>query len=261
LECDWSRYWSRELKIAHLMHRKVWEFAFILQALHQSGFICENSRGIGFGCGEEPLPSYMASKGCRITATDLPGDHESAAPWAGSGQHATLDKTYRSEFLDRATFDSRVDFRAVDMNAIPLDLTGYDFCWSICAFEHLGSIDRGMTFIDNSMKTIRSGGVSIHTTEFNFLDDERTIDNHGTVLFQRKHFEEMANRLTAAGHRVAPLDFNVGNDPLDRFIDIPPFPGDWSPAHHANWSSDSFHLKLSVDGFAATCFGLIAFKG
>jgi len=30
---------------------------------------------------------------------------------------------------------------------LPADLTGFDFCWSICALEHLGTIAQGLDFI------------------------------------------------------------------------------------------------------------------
>ena len=42
-----------------------------------------------------------------------------------------------------ARFDQLVTFRPVDMTAIPDDLAGFDFCWSSCALEHLGSLAAG----------------------------------------------------------------------------------------------------------------------
>ena len=199
----------------------------LLQAIWQTGNMAPGKRGLGFGCGEEPLPSYLASKGCHITVTDLPPDDQRASGWATTAQLASLDKAYKEQFIDRPTYEERVDFRYVDMTAIPDDLRGYDFCWSICAFEHLGSIEKGVSFIENAMDVLVPGGVSIHTTEFNFMNDEETIDNWGTVLFQKRHFQEMARRLQAKGYEVAPLNFDVGNDPMDKFIDIPPFAQDW----------------------------------
>ncbi len=58
------------------------------------------------------------------------------------------------------------------------------------------------------MRTLKPGGLAVHTTEFNFLDEEHTIDNWPTVLYQRAHFERLAEALRADGHRVAPLDFD-----------------------------------------------------
>jgi hypothetical protein len=169
---------------------------------------------------------------------------------------------FHDHLVDRETFEKNASLRYVDMTDIPDDLTGYDFCWSICAFEHLGSIELGLKFVEDSMKTLKTGGVSVHTTEFNFMRDDATIDNWPTVLFQRRHFIELAERLEAKGHKVAPLDFNIGADPLDRFIDIPPFAQNLPEHMREMWEHEGFpHIKLSVDGFPCTCFGIIVTKG
>jgi len=172
------------------------------------------------------------------------------------------DTSYKANLLSREQFDRQVVFRSADMNNIPADLRDYDFCWSICALEHLGSIKLGSDFIENSLATLRSGGTAVHTTNFNFLNDQHTIDNNWpTVLFQRKHFEDLAERLQNQGHTVARLNFNVGRKPLDRFIDVPPYPHNWCKWQRDMWQESVVHLKLSVDGFACTCFGLIVQKG
>ncbi len=43
----------------------------------------------------------------------------------------------------RASSPQRVQYRYVDMSEIPDDLTGFDFTWSSCAFEHLGDLAAG----------------------------------------------------------------------------------------------------------------------
>jgi SAM-dependent methyltransferase len=260
LESTWAAYWCQELKIPLVFHRKLWEFAYILQGLHESGVMRAHARGLGFGCGAEPIASYLAARGVEIVATDLQPERQEAEGWRASGQHASQDAAFHSHLIERNVFDSLVQLRFVDMNTLPDDLRDFDFCWSICALEHLGSIANSMNFIVEAMETLRPGGIAVHTTEFNFLDDERTLDNWPTVLFQRAHFEALAQRLTAAGHHVAPLDFHVGSKPLDRFIDIPPYSHDWSKAMRLQWGEESLHLKLSIDGFASTCFGLIIKK-
>jgi 2-polyprenyl-3-methyl-5-hydroxy-6-metoxy-1,4-benzoquinol methylase len=261
LEAEWTRHWTAQLGVAHVFHRKLWELAYVLQVIWQSGKMAPGKRGLGFGCGEEPLPSYLAAQGCHITVTDLPPEDQRASGWATTAQLASLDKAYKEQFIDRATYEERVDFRYVDMTAIPDDVRGYDFCWSICAFEHLGSIEKGISFIENSMEVLAPGGVSVHTTEFNFMDNNGTIDNWPTVLFQKQHFQEMARRLEAKGYEVAPLNFDIGNDPMDKFIDIPPYAHDWNFDQAKSWEATGTpHVKLAVDGFLATCFGIIAHK-
>ena len=261
IESEWVAHWCGQLKIPVVFHRKIWELAYVLQGIWENGMMTPGRRGLGFGCGEEPLPSYFASKGIGVTVTDLAPDNRTSEGWAQTGQHtASLDKVYCDYLVDRPTFDANVSLRYVDMNDIPSDLQDYDFCWSVCALEHLGSIQKGLDFITNSLKTLKSGGIAIHTTEYNFSNDNETIDNWGTVLFQRKHFQQLFDRLTAAGHKVAPLSFDVGAKPMDRFIDLPPFAHDWSAFLRDQWGHDSNHIKLCIDGFPSTCFAFLIKK-
>jgi SAM-dependent methyltransferase len=244
LEADWTRYWSAQLKERHAIHRRIWEYAFVLQALAQFGKLKAGMKGLEFGSGN-PLASYLASKGCEVVAADT--------------HQLTADQIYRSNLLDRGSFDSRVRTRVVDLFALPPDLQGFDFCWSIGRLQHIGSLARGVAFVESIADTLKPGGVAVHTTEFSFAIDNQTVDNWGTVLFQRRHFEEMAQRLERKGCRVLPLDFNIGARPLDRFIDVPPFdmPGD----NLKVWSQDTMHIKVNIDGFPCTSFGLAVVKG
>jgi hypothetical protein len=261
LESDWAAYWVQELQMARLFRRKLWELVYALQAIYENGHLRAGARGLGFGCGREPIPSYLASRNVYVTATDLPLEDAKSKGWVDTGQHISrVDASYMDHLVSRAQFDQQVEFRYVDMIDIPADLRDYDFCWSICALEHLGSIKLGLDFIENSLLTLRSGGIAVHTTEFNFLNDEHTIDNWPTVLFQKKHFRDLAERLRHQGHYVAPLDFDVGSKSLDRFIDVPPYAHDWSQSLRDMCQEGQKHMKLSIDGFACTCFGLIIRK-
>ena len=258
---DWAAYWCAKLKTPVIFHRKIWEFAYVLQALHAHGVLRPGARGLGFGCGEEPIPSLLASYGIDVTVTDLSPEKSQDLGWKDTAQHTrSLEAAFKPHLASREAFDRHVSLKYVDMNAIPETLRDYDFCWSICAFEHLGSIEKGMAFMENAMNTLRPGGVSVHTTEFNFMNDEETVDNWITVLFQRKHFIELATRLGAAGHAVMPLDFDVGADPMDKFIDMPPFVNELENSSIASWAKGAHHIKLVVDGFPATCFGMVVIK-
>lgn len=185
IESYWLAVWAGELKLPVVYVRKLWEFAFVLQSIYEHGFLNANSRGLGFGCGIEPIPSYLASKGVKITITDAPPENQVSEGWAKTNQHTSnIEKALYKHLVTDEQFWPNVDFRFVDMNDISGDCRNYDFCWSICALEHLGSIKKGMDFIENSLETLKPNGLSVHTTEFNFLHDDWTIDNWGTVYPQ-----------------------------------------------------------------------------
>ncbi|MDX2257132.1 MAG: hypothetical protein NW214_16600 [Pseudanabaenaceae cyanobacterium bins.39] len=248
IESEWFAYWCQQMHIPVVYHRKIWEFCYILQVIYEQGLLKSKSRGIGFGCGEEPLPSLLASYDIAITATDLDPQASAAKGWLETNQSmSSVEKIWLPELCSREMFHKNVELKYVDMNHIPSDFANqYDFCWSACALEHLGSIENGLLFIENALNTVVPGGICIHTTEFNYLQEIKTIDNWGTVLFRKRDFIKLAQKLTAQGHEVFPLNFDIGAGFLDQFIDIPPY--------HQPLNA---HLKLLVDGFATTSFGII----
>ncbi len=157
IESRWFSHWMAELKLPVVYFRKLWEFAYVLQAMHEAHLLKPGVRALGFGCGQEPIASYLASRGVEVVITDFAADDSRAQGWMHSSEHAgSLERAFKPELVDRITFDRLVTHRSVDMTSIPDDLRGFDVCWSICAMEHLGSIEAGKTFVLSSMDTGRT---------------------------------------------------------------------------------------------------------
>jgi SAM-dependent methyltransferase len=230
------------------LHRKLWEWCYIAQVLSERDMLRPGRRGLGFAVGQEPLAALFASRGCTVVATDMALEAAQAAGWAGPTQEhaAALDDLNKGGVCEPTAFRRLVSFRVADMNDIHPDLRGFDFCWSSCAMEHLGSIDRGMRFIDRVLDCLKPGGVAVHTTEFNLLSDGHTVDDAPTVLFRRRDVLEMQRRVRAAGHRME-VDFDPGDQPADCHIDAPPY------THHP-------HLKLLLCNHVTTSIGLVIEK-
>lgn len=242
-------YWTTRLGESLRYHRKLWEFVFICQVLWERGLLREGMRGLGFGVGREPLTALFASEGVRVTATDLAFHGAVDLGWTTTNQHADGKEVLRkSGICADDVFETNVEFRECDMNAVPDDLRGYDFCWSACALEHLGSIEKGLAFIERSVECLSPGGWAVHTTEFNISSNTGTVDDMETVLFRRRDFERLAERLSANGHHVVPINWDPGHEVLDRFIDLAPY-------------KEQPHLKLALSGFAATSIGIIIRRG
>lgn len=233
-------------------HRKQWEFVYICQALYERGLLIAGKRGVGFGVGTECLPAVFASYGCEILATDLSGEDATNEGWKQTAQNMDVDDLKalnKYGLCEEEKFFNLVRTRNVDMNDIPVDIEGYDFCWSACALEHLGSIQHGLDFIENSLRVLKQGGVAVHTTEFNLSSEGKTFESPIYSLYRRCDIENLVNRLEANGHSVEPLDFHKGTSVLDNFIDLPPY------------SSKDMHLRLELQGFPCTSIGLIIRKG
>ncbi|MEW6517915.1 MAG: class I SAM-dependent methyltransferase [Thermodesulfobacteriota bacterium] len=239
--------WREALRLDGGYRRKYWEYVYILQALQSLGQIAAGKTGLGFGVGQEPLSAYLAAQGCHVVATDMQSGGGSAGKWAETGQHAaSADHLNVHGICPPGLFQRNVHFRVVDMNAMPEDLAGFDFVWSSCAMEHLGSLERGMTFLRRSLSCLKPGGVAVHTTEFNVYSDDTTVDFGPTVLFRKKDIEAIRQEMVALGHAMA-VNYHPGNGPLDFFVDFEPC-GD--P-----------HLKYLVSGYVTTSFGIIIQKG
>ncbi len=233
---------------AAVQHRKTWEFAFILAALEARGVLAPGRRGLGFGTGREMLPSLFAAAGVEVVATDAPADLDFSVNWAMGSQWAEgLNDLWRPDLVDQETFLRQVTFRPADMNNIPSELIDFDFCWSACAFEHLGSIRMGLDYLHNSLKPLKPGGVSVQTTEFNLSSNDRTIDQPGLCLFRKQDFEMVIDELTRAGHTVEPLNLWPGVTAVDEHIDLPPY--------------SLPHLKIELQGYLTTSIGVIITKG
>ncbi|MFY7959363.1 MAG: SAM-dependent methyltransferase [Elsteraceae bacterium] len=237
-----------DLRPSH--HRKIWEYAFILHHLERLQMLGPGKRGLGFGVGAEPLPSLFARQGVTVTATDAPLSVGVDAGWASTEQHAgALDQVHIPSIVDRATFDARVSFQPCDMRAIDPDLTGYDFCWSSCCFEHLGDLRAGLDFVRESVeKTLKIGGVACHTTELNLSSNEDTVESGVTVLYRRRDLQAFAEEMRARGHRVDPIRIAPDSHWLDLHVDWPPY-------------KEKPHLKLEMLGFLTTSIGLVITRG
>jgi len=240
--------WCSAIRDPRIRHRKVWEWVYILEVLKQHGMLAEGKRGLGFGCGTEPLSALMASMGCEILATDL--DTETAEKqgwWTKTHQHAGgLAQLNEAGICDPDTFARKVAYRSCDMNAIPSDMRGFDFTWSSCSLEHLGSLENGLEFIERSIGCLKPGGVAVHTTEFNLGTNHRTLESRVTVAYRKKDIEGLALRMIGKGYQIPHINFSPGDRMLDRVVDRPPY-------RHS-------HLKLLVSRHLLTSIGLFVVK-
>lgn len=242
------RAWAeRMLELPGQPHRKLWEWCFIAQALHERGMLQPGKLGLGFAVGKEPLPALFASMGTKVVATDLDAQH-ATKEWTDTNQHASCLQDLNGRGLcpkDVAAY--HIAYRPADMRNIPADLTGFDFCWSACAMEHLGSIEAGVRFARKAMRCLKPGGVAVHTTEYNVSSNADTWNGKDVCIFRRADLRRIADLLGQDGHAVEPLSFQLGNHPEDLFVDTHPYTG-------------ACHMKLRLAGHIATSYGIIVTK-
>lgn len=219
-----------------------------MQTLWERSCIKKGKKGLVFAVGTEPCPSIFANYGCDILATDIFPEQGVEKGWTVGDQLCFgIESLNKRGLCDDETLRRHVRYRPVDMNEIPDDLRGFDFNWSSCSFEHLGSIEKGLAFLENQLKTLKPGGWAVHTTEFNVSSNDRTIETGNTVVFRMKDIERVVKKLRSEGHHVEELDFSMGGLPEDYAVDVFPY-------------KEDTHLKLQLGEYVVTSIGIIIRK-
>lgn len=243
-EMDTQRFQflATEMKQPFRYHRKLWEYVAIADVFMQRSPL--EGRSLGFGVGREPLTAFFAGMHSFVTATD---QKDGGTLWADSGQHADGLAALRNDDLCRsADFDRHVSFQVVDMNSIPESLNDrFDFIWSSCALEHLGTLQKGAEFILHSLRCLKPGGWMAHTTEFNVTSNDATLGEGNIVVYRQRDIEAIVQALRRDGAEMLDPSFDLGDDEYDRFIDEEPF-------------KNEPHLKLKIGGFDSTSYIIIA---
>lgn len=238
-----------KINIKHNFHRKPWERLYIVNVLNQQGLLKEEMKAIGFAVGQEPLPAYFAGRHIHVLATDL--NPKEALEWVDTNQNAAgdLEKLYRENICSQEDFKKYLSFRYVDMNHIPDDLKDFDFCWSSCAVEHVGSLAKSIECIKNMLNVLKPGGLAINTTEFNLSSNIDTIEEGNSIIFRRKDIEDLVQWCEDNGHHLE-VSFKRGSMKGDRYIDIPPY-----KTYNAK-----YHLNIMIGKYASTSFAIIIRK-
>jgi hypothetical protein len=228
------------------LHRKIWEYVYVLRAAEQHDLLADGRRAIGFGVGREPIPAGLAAHGVSVLATDLQGSEDESGEWTTTDQHLSdLSALSMPDLVPDEVLERLVDVRYVDMNAVPDDLGEFDLVWSCSALEHLGSPRAGIDFVLRTLDLLRPGGVSVHTTELELTPRRSTADYGNIVVYRTADLDELAREARHQGFEIEPNWYVAMETPADRWIAQPPF------------DDDPVHLKLTIGDSVSTSVGLL----
>lgn len=239
--------WGATDAHVEVLHRKLWEFVYVLRAAEHFGRLEQGRRALGFGVGREPIPAALARHGLSVLATDLDTGAEESAVWASSGQHMEdLDALLQPRIVSDEILQRLVRTRYVDMNHVPDDLGHFDLIWSCCALEHLGSPEAGLEFVRRTLDMLEPGGVSVHTTEFELTPRAQTADYGHLAVYRKEDLDAFANSVQERGFEIETNWYVALETPADRWIALPPYP-----------QTDPAHLKLVIGDSVSTSVGLL----
>ena len=229
--------------------RKEWEFETICRTLDTFGMLAQGKTGIGFAVGQEPLSAYFALRGCTVLASDLAPDMDEKGLWSDTNQNAMGDLSQINRFgiCPPELFEARVSYRDIDMNDIPEDVGEFDFCWSSCAIEHIGSLGHSIRFLKNMLKVLKPGGVAVHTTEINLSSRISTIERGDSAIFKDSDIQEVYEWMTEHGHKMT-VDFTRGSEEMDLRRSI------------TGKKYTDYMLNCNIEGYDSTSFIFIIEK-
>lgn len=190
-----------------------WENAFILQALHYYGVATDAGSGLGIARHPGRLPSYLAARGCTIL---MAGTHHEDLPEGDPG--LALERLVQPDLCPPRRFFEAVYQTLFENLAVPPNLTGFDFLWSIDAPDGTGARPCFPSMVRASIGCLRPGGVAIHMLRYSGEIGAPALA--GSKSYGRAEIERMALSLVADGQEVAQLKFDVDkpDQPGDRAI-------------------------------------------
>ena len=190
-------YFMRCLKETPKLHRKQWEYTYILKALQERGFLVAHKKGIGIGVGTEPLPAYFVSRNISILATDNVKEAGQSAGWNKNKMFLSSKKDLNSRNLaKKQQLKKFLKIEYIDaFDAVKKYKEEFDFIWSTCVIEHFGGIAKGLSFLVSSLNVLKPGGISVHTMEFNIHSNDNTLVTDGLTIFRKRDIEQLAAEL------------------------------------------------------------------
>lgn len=230
------------------LHRKLWEFVSIAKIVEKHHINPITKNAIGFGVGKEPLVSLFAKWGYDVLATDQPPGGTSNN-WDSTNQHASsLEDVFKVNIIDKATFDSKVKFKHIDMTLLPENIGKYDVVWSSCVVEHLGGFEKAKEFLLNSYRMLNPGGLSVHTTEMELTEKETMMDYGHSAVFRTIELLNIKAQLKAMGAEIEMSFYTPNSTEADNYISIPPYDNNFP------------HLKLLLGQSITTSFMIVIKK-
>lgn len=168
-------------------HRKQWEFVVIYLNLLINKKINNNMTGASFGAGREPLIYLIGSEIKEFTATDLyvynTGWQTAKIKEQQSCRDFVMEKAPRN--LDV----SNIKVEEMDMRELDFADNSLDFCYSSCAFEHIGHKADFVKHLQEVKRVLKEDGIYVMTTEYLFNHD--TVRVEGNYKFDPNYMVEL----------------------------------------------------------------------
>ncbi|MBK6912349.1 MAG: class I SAM-dependent methyltransferase [Ignavibacteriales bacterium] len=185
-EPEFNRIIREELEEVPKFHRKQWEFAMIYYILEKQGLISEDKIGLSVGGGYERVLYSIARRINHLTVTDL---YELETTWDTA-------RTDSPEALIKQRMPFNMDINKLsvinmDMRDLKFEDNSFDFCYSSCSVEHIGSFEDFLKHLDEVWRVLKEEGIYVFTTELHLGDE--TIRDPNNYIFSPSYLAKFIN--------------------------------------------------------------------
>lgn len=197
---------TNELHETPRFHRKQWEFALIFLALREAGKLAPGKLGLSMGGGRELIAYALAPHVQHLTITDL---YETNTSWtcARTDDPDAFIKNNKPFPVD----DAKLNAVRMDMRDLQFPDGTFDFCYSTCAVEHIGTREDFLKHLNEVARVLKDDGIYVFTTEVSF-DDTTVADEHNYIFSLSFLYELFAESNLVAEEifdaRIAPHKIN-----------------------------------------------------
>jgi len=186
---DWfhpeiARVIGEELHEIPRFHRKQWEFAMIFNALLRCRLLKGDRVGLSMGGGRERLLYAIGRCIRELVVTDLYG---TGTTWdcARTDDPETFIKGDKPFPVD----DRKLTVLPMDMRELQFPDHTFDFCYSSCAIEHIGTRDDVIRHLNEVARVLKDDGVYVLTTEIHY--GKETIEDPNNFIFSPDFLNEI----------------------------------------------------------------------
>lgn len=174
---------TNELREVPRFHRKQWESAMIFRSLRQSGKLRSDSVGLSMGGGKELILYSLAPHLKQLVVTDL-YDTQTAWDCAKTDDPDAFIKQNKPFPVD----DTKLKALQMDMRDLQFPDRTFDFCYSTCAVEHIGTREDFLQHFNEVSRVLKDDGVYVFTTEVSY-GDTTIRDEHNYVFSLQELYE------------------------------------------------------------------------
>jgi SAM-dependent methyltransferase len=242
----------QKLSSEGLIHRKDWEWALGIIAMHRFGKLNEKSTAIGVGSGTEPVPFYLANKVKHVYATDLYGQND--------GWKRAAPSDFPENPKKYAPFPYKEDALTVlEMDGTKLEFPSesFDIAFSFSSIEHFGgggdcgkNHSGALRSLREIERVLKPGGLAVITTEYIINDKE-----HLEFFNKRTIYSDLIDKLERL-KLVEPLDLRITSKTLDTVIDYSSIGVSWNNINN-DYKRTHPHIVLRIKNILFTSIMLV----